>query len=797
MKIKNKIWHVASILAVSPILVFATSCKTNSNVNSNNVENNNSSVNTNDKTDVTNYVNSLKPAFKGNTSDYKVSYFTNEQKIIENFDGLPKSHGSIEVQFVDAKEGTNSQTLEVRYIISKNDYSYLYSFSTTGFKAVDKINDIKIVEDFINKLNPTIKSDKVSSLNTIIASSIKTQNQVNALFDGLPTNNGTIVVEFVVSTEVKSGTLEVKYIISSNSYSKPYTFSKDGFKVGEANISDKNSVLNYQNSLNPSVRSGKDKSNTLVETLNNESSVKEFYDNLPMNNNSYGVVTEFVSSIDKGNGNIEIKFLLTKNDYSSLYVFNDSNFKINPLTDAKNYIDNYVKQINITLKDDKVDQIKNTYASSINTEGKLNSWFTGLPTTIPLGNDRRICQLISAVPSTYDSSILVLTYIMERLSYKTTISFEISGFKPLDTNHDSSLSNFKDFSQNNTFRLRFGVQDGKYFTEGTAWSWHVVDKNANNFDWYLMTNLHVVDNVVADISGNWNNGNINVGALRTYYQNNYVSTFPISDSKEPFQLVSYSNNNTAQAIINVNPKIGLNESSPNYIPNAPNVVDKTHVKSIKIIHDFNNDNIELFSKTTNGTSKNYNLDMAIVKISLSFGANTDYLNPNYVKKPIYQKFLNLNKQAKNVDSNNGINISGIPYNSSKPKETKIVNFNSISNVNPRYEYSNLLYNSSVLSDLRGPYYYLTLPENKFQLTGGASGSAVYQLEDPYNYVDYDKIIPVGIYWGHDSNRNGLYQSPDNTMPSFLPFVFNGSNNDDAHYNIWENFYNSFSVIQNL
>lgn len=796
MKRRNKILQTLAILSISPIVAFTTACTSNSNAPNGSGNNNSTVQKTSDKQDVKNYVATLNPVFKYDPSQYEVSYFDTEQKIQDNFNGLPKSHNKIEVQFIDAKEGINSQTLVVRYLISQNDYSFIYSFSTSGFKTSIIINHTKIVEDYIATLKPTLKTDQQSKLPNILASSIKTQSQVDSLFDGLPMNSNSIIVEFVSSNEIKSGTLQVKFIISSSNYSKLYEFSYDGFKIGQADLNDKNTVLNYAKTINPVVRSGKKKQETLVESLNNESTLKEFYDGFPMNSNADGVAIEFVNSIDKGNGNLEAKFLLTKNDFSSLYVFNDNGFKINSLTDNQNYVQNYIKSINITPKADKADQIKNTYASKINTEEKLKQWFDGLPKSVPAGADRMTCQLVSAVPATNDSSILVLTYIIVKGNYSTRVSFEIPGFKTLDNNTNPSLSNFNDFSQFNAFRLRFGVENGKYYTEGTAWSWYVEKKSNTTFDWYLMTNLHVVDNVVADINGYFNGGNISTNNLRNYYKNNYVSTFPISDSKQPFQLVSYANGNKPQAIINVNPK-PIDPSKPNYIPDSAHVVNNSNVKSIKIIHDFNNDNIELFSKTVSTSSKNYNLDMALVKISLDLGIGMTDIIAKSTRKPVFEKYLELNKQAPQVDSNNGVNISGIPYNQSKPQDTKMIMFNSISNVDPRYSYSNLLYSGSVLGDLRGPYYYMMLPENNFPLTGGASGSAVYQLEDPYNYVDYNKVIPTGIYWGHDGNRNGIYIDPSNTMPSFLPFVFNGSYNTDVHYNIWENFEKCLPTIKSI
>lgn len=55
---------------------------------------------------------------------------------------------------------------------------------------------------------------------------------------------------------------------------------------------------------------------------------------------------------------------------------------------------------------------------------------------------------------------------------------------------------YRKFSEENSFRIRFQKEyDG--YEQGTAWSWYIKNTGLNKYDWYLMTNLHVVSDAIA------------------------------------------------------------------------------------------------------------------------------------------------------------------------------------------------------------------------------------------------------------------------------------------------------------
>ena len=88
-----------------------------------------------------------------------------------------------------------------------------------------------------------------------------------------------------------------------------------------------------------------------------------------------------------------------------------------------------------------------------------------------------------------------------------------------------------------------------------------------------------------------------------------------------------------------------------------------------------------------------------------------------------------------MDTNKNISIAGFPIEPKNDKKNKLVVYNSNYSINSTYDFTNLELNSSVLLRLKGPYYYTTQPEENFLLSGGASGSAVYQPSNPYELLN--------------------------------------------------------------
>ena len=92
----------------------------------------------------------------------------------------------------------------------------------------------------------------------------------------------------------------------------------------------------------------------------------------------------------------------------------------------------------------------------------------------------------------------------------------------------------------------------------------------------------------------------------------------------------------------------------------------------------------------------------------------------------------------------------------------------------------------ILKKLKAPYLYSSNNYTNFPLSGGASGSAVYQdinypidsNPNPVQTIDWTKKVPVGIYWGGQSTTNTM-------KPSFIPFIV--TKQAYGGYNIFNNF----------
>ena len=470
--------------------------------------------------------------------------------------------------------------------------------------------------------------------------------------------------------------------------------------------------------------------------------------------------------------------------FSGFLVFSCSNNNsIESVKSDKEIVDEYVQNLNPTIKKDKEQLKATTYAADINSEIKVQEWFEGLP----INNDQIQVSFISSLPDDNDETTLTVSYKIKCNQYEINYSFQEKGFKVYEViSPDPNLMNFKQFSEKNSFRLRFGVINRKYYVNGTAWSWYYKKHSEYVYDWYLMTNFHVVDNVVADTQGLLKtNGTITATEkLATYYKNNFITNYDISKSTQFFDLMVYNDEDKFQSIVSAQKRENTE--------NAPNVVTQSYIKSVDIITDFMNNNINLFSEETKSSSpyNYYNLDMALIKIAFDFQGEDRFLNNDYQKANVYEKYSRLQNEGVNVgmDTNKNISIAGFPIEPKNDKKNKLVVYNSNYSINSTYDFTNLELNSSVLLRLKGPYYYTTQPEENFLLSGGASGSAVYQPSNPYELLNWDNILPIGIYWGGSTD----ILDSSKFSPSLLPFIFS---NGYIQYNIFDNFTNCLNNLQ--
>ena len=223
------------------------------------------------------------------------------------------------------------------------------------------------------------------------------------------------------------------------------------------------------------------------------------------------------------------------------------------------------------------------------------------------------------------------------------------------------------------------------------------------------------------------------------------------------------------------------------------------VKEFSIIADFENKDIDLFSKLNNqNTAQDYNLDMALIKITFDFSS---YENPGIPndnpgipnenpgipnENPIIQSYspvLNFQNAAtaeRRYNENLKIFIAGHPV-----AKQKLVGVEIDSKFIPDYK-SLESFEDPILKKLKAPYLYSSKDYTNFPLSGGASGSAVYQdinypidsNPNPVQTIDWTKKVPVGIYWGGQSTTNTM-------KPSFIPFIV--TNQAYGGYNIFDNF----------
>ncbi len=321
---------------------------------------------------------------------------------------------------------------------------------------------------------------------------------------------------------------------------------------------------------------------------------------------------------------------------------------------------------------------------------------------------------------------------------------------------------WQDFMWSNSYKVQFkweeaydSTQNIVYTVSGTAWSWYYTYTN-NEFVWYLMTNFHVTNDYVYYLA-NKNEDYLDIQSYRA--DNNEVTLFNYVSNR-------YNDLNIASVAKNIDVIVD-NKTSPAA-----------------------NNNLNLFSNDTFATDR-YNLDMSLIKIT--FNNNIDYteqLKENNIQNP-YQVWINNNANGKN-NINNEFN-----YNN---EERTIIGGNPASEnrliikyltTNWVEKYGNLKIEASDvpgtnLLKLCAPYIYSDTYYPSWNLTGGASGSAAYQISDRNNSFNANllwttEMLPVGIYWGASVLTSA---SSERSAPSIIPFVHN---NENTSYNIFDNF----------
>ena len=353
---------------------------------------------------------------------------------------------------------------------------------------------------------------------------------------------------------------------------------------------------------------------------------------------------------------------------------------------------------------------------------------------------------------------------------------------------------YEDYSQKHSYKVQLRISDNKA-SNGTAWSWYWKQQQSNSslYDWYLITNFHVVNEAIAynlNLTTEDNSNKVvisDANALLNYYHNQYKFTFDNNNVLDEswFSLYRW--------------KTGSTKDGYTHLLGNSNSTLRNCVKEFSIIADFENNDIDLFSKLNNqNTAQDYNLDMALIKITFDFSPyenpgipndnpgipneNPDIPNEN----PIIQSyspvlnFQNSTTAERIYKENKKIFIAGHPV-----AAQKLMGVEIDSKFIPDYK-SLESFEDPILKKLKAPYLYSSKDYTNFPLSGGASGSAVYQdinypidsNPNPVQTIDWTKKVPVGIYWGGQSTTNTM-------KPSFIPFIV--TNQAYGGYNIFINF----------
>lgn len=346
---------------------------------------------------------------------------------------------------------------------------------------------------------------------------------------------------------------------------------------------------------------------------------------------------------------------------------------------------------------------------------------------------------------------------------------------------------YEDYSQRHSYKIQLRISDNKA-SNGTAWSWYWKQQQSNSslYDWYLITNFHVVNEAIAynlNLTTEDNSNKVvisDANALLEAYHNKYKFTFDNNNVLDEswFSLYRW--------------KTGSTKDGYTHLLGNSNSTLRNCVKEFSIIADFENNDIDLFSKLNNqNTAQDYNLDMALIKITFDFSSyenpgipndNPDIPNEN----PIIQSyspvlnFQNATTAERRYNENLKIFIAGHPV-----AEQKLVGVEIDSKFIPDYK-SLESFEDPILKKLKAPYLYSSKDYTNFPLSGGASGSAVYQdinypidsNPNPVQTIDWTKKVPVGIYWGGQSTTHTM-------KPSFIPFIV--TNQAYGGYNIFNNF----------
>ena len=214
---------------------------------------------------------------------------------------------------------------------------------------------------------------------------------------------------------------------------------------------DEMTLENFVANIKPTLKTNKEdlKAQTLASSIQTEDEVKNWYDNLSQSQNGINVTFQYVSS-DNTKGVLKIVYLIEKNGNKLTYTKEDNGFKISDKTQDQIDVENFVKNINPTLKTDKENLKSQTLASSIQTEDDVKNWYDNLPQS-----QNGINVTFEFASSDNTRGVLRVYYQIQKGSYTTDFCWETSGFKI------ESFSSSQPSIGTTKFKISFKRSNGK------------------------------------------------------------------------------------------------------------------------------------------------------------------------------------------------------------------------------------------------------------------------------------------------------------------------------------------------
>ena len=281
---------------------------------------------------------------------------------------------------------------------------------------------------------------------------------------------------------------------------------------------DEMTLEKFVENIKPTLKTNKEnlKAQTLASSIQTEDEVKNWYDNLPQSQNGINVTFQYVSS-DNTKGVLKIVYLIEKNGNKLTYTKEDNGFKISDKTQDQIDVEDFVKNINPTLKTDKENLKAQTLASSIKTEDDVKNWYDNLPQS-----QNGINVTFRYASSDDAKGMLTVYYQIQKGSYVTSFYWETSGFQ-IETPSTSQPSEDQDRIDVEDFISKLTnpvIKENKKSEQATTPAENITKENIEEwFDGLWSSDAEKGIQVsFLRTETNSNNSSIAKGTLRVYYQ---------------------------------------------------------------------------------------------------------------------------------------------------------------------------------------------------------------------------------------------------------------------------------------